>query len=117
MQLRPDVQAAHISAHLSLHVRRNHHSGETDVIKDPEKLIETLHEQIAALRSENNTQAERIEELEDAKRDFGPSVTRLHDAICEGRRQEAVDILKEVTGQDFRSVAQQHNLFPGRVPA
>jgi len=42
---------------------------------------------------------------------------RLHEAICEGRRDDAIDILNEVTGDNFRNVATQRNLFPDRVPA
>lgn len=40
----------------------------------------------------------------------------LHDAICEGRRQDAIDMLSSISGSYFRSVAQQRNLFPDRVP-
>lgn len=40
--------------------------------------------------------------------------TRLHEAICEGRKQDAVDILNEITGENFRSFREQKNLFPDR---
>lgn len=40
---------------------------------------------------------------------------RLHEAICEGRRQDAVDLLNEITGMSRRSVAAQMNLFPDRI--
>lgn len=40
---------------------------------------------------------------------------RLHDAICEDRRQDAIDIMNEITGYGFRSVREQANLFPSRV--
>lgn len=42
---------------------------------------------------------------------------RLHEAICEGRRQDAIDILNEISDDQFRSVREQHNLFPDRVTA
>lgn len=42
---------------------------------------------------------------------------RLHEAICEGRRQDAIDALNDIAGDNYRSVAEQHSLFPGRVPA
>lgn len=42
---------------------------------------------------------------------------RLYDAICEGRRDDAIEILAEITGERFRSIREQHNLFPDRVPA
>ena len=94
---------------------RGNHSGEADVITNPEKLIEELHEQIATLRSENNSLHTKIEELEDDAISFGLNEARMHDAICEGRRQDAIDILNEVTGGQYRSVREQANLFPGRV--
>lgn len=43
--------------------------------------------------------------------------TRLHEAICEGRRQDAIDILNEISDERFRSVCEQHNLFPDKVSA
>jgi hypothetical protein len=49
--------------------------------------------------------------------DFHVDADRLHDAICEGRRQDAIDILNDITGGQLRSVREQRNLFPGRVPA
>lgn len=42
---------------------------------------------------------------------------RLHDAICEGRRDDAIQILNDITGDRFMSIREQHNLFPDRVPA
>lgn len=57
-----------------------------------------------------------IPEAEDAP-DFDAEADRLHDAICEGRRQDAIDILNAVTGGQYRSVREQRNLFPDRVPA
>ena len=41
---------------------------------------------------------------------------RLHEAICEGRRQDAVDLLNEITGRHHRTVEAQENLFPHRAP-
>lgn len=49
--------------------------------------------------------------------DFFASSHRLHEAICEGRRQDAIDILNEISDERFRSVREQHNLFPDRVTA
>lgn len=54
--------------------------------------------------------------------DYGPTpheraVEAVYDAICEGRRQDAIDALQRVfPGYQFRSVAEQRNLFPERVP-
>lgn len=45
------------------------------------------------------------------------AASRLHDAICEGRRQDAIDILNDITNGQHRSVREQRNLFPDRVPA
>lgn len=57
----------------------------------------------------------RIEELEGTLIIAERDAADLHDAICEGRRQDAIDILNEVTGDNYRSVREQANLFPGRV--
>lgn len=43
------------------------------------------------------------------------TAARLHEAICDGRRQDAIDILTEEAGVQFRSVREQANLFPERV--
>lgn len=45
------------------------------------------------------------------------NANRLYDAICEGRRDDAIEIITEITGERFRSIREQHNLFPDRVPA
>lgn len=44
---------------------------------------------------------------------------QLHEAICDGRRQDAIDLLNELDlGQRrFPSVAEQHRATPGRVAA
>ncbi len=43
--------------------------------------------------------------------------SRLHDAICEGRRNDAIHILRDITGEFYRDVEAQNNLFPDRVPS
>lgn len=50
-------------------------------------------------------------------KDISADADRLHEAICEGRRDDAIDILNELSEWRLRSVAEQHNLFPDRVPA
>lgn len=40
----------------------------------------------------------------------------IHEAICEGRSQDAIDLLGEMTGEQFRTVEAQTNLFPHRAP-
>ncbi len=52
----------------------------------------------------------------DEMRRFDEATDRLYDAIVEGRRDDAIDILKSVTGGYLRSVAEQRNLFPERIP-
>lgn len=48
----------------------------------------------------------------------GDDASRMHDAICEGRRDDAIAILQELFPYErLRSVAEQRNLFPDRVPA
>ena len=39
-------------------------------------------------------------------------VNQIYDAICEGRRDDAIEILTGITGERFRSIRAQHNLFP-----
>lgn len=42
----------------------------------------------------------------------------LAEAICEGRRLDAMEMLKRAfPQQQFRSLAEHHRLFPNRVPA
>ena len=42
----------------------------------------------------------------------------LYDCIIENRRDDAIAYLRAMFPKyDFRSVAEQRNLFPGRVPA
>lgn len=47
--------------------------------------------------------------------EYAPDFDRLHEAICENRAQDAVDILTEITGTDFRPVSAHSYLFPDRV--
>lgn len=43
-------------------------------------------------------------------------VDALHEAICEGRKQDAIDILNRIFPEaNLRTVAAQSNLFPDRV--
>ncbi len=42
-------------------------------------------------------------------------IDRLHEAICDGRKQDAVDILSDISGRREWSVDEYANLFPGRV--
>lgn len=74
-------------------------------------------DEVEKLQSANNGLVEQVAELEAEARSFADAANRLHDAICEGRRQDAIDILNDVTGENYRSVAEQRNLFPDRVPA
>lgn len=63
-----------------------------------------------AIERENGELARKIA-------DISGEANRLHEAICEGRRDDAIDILNEITGDNLRNVATQRNLFPDRVPA
>lgn len=74
-------------------------------------------DEVANLQSENDKLTARIAELEAEFVSFGENADAMHDAICEGRRQDAIDALNYVTGGNYRSVAEQHNLFPSRVSA
>lgn len=68
----------------------------------------------------NSDHGDEISDLENkiaAMPDFNADADRLHDAICEGRRQDAIDILNDIVDGGLRSVREQNNLFPDRVPA
>ncbi len=123
MRLRQTVLAKDVPAYLPLHMRRNRHSGEADVRKIDElvRLAEQLRvaweDETDALIAENLKLQTKIDELEAEAISFDLDANRLHDAICEGRRQDAIDILNDVTGGCYRSLADQRNLFPDRVPA
>ena len=41
-------------------------------------------------------------------------LVRLHEAICENRKEDAIDVLREVSGEYLRTVPEQKHLFPGR---
>lgn len=47
--------------------------------------------------------------------EFKADCERLHEAICEGRAQDALDLLADITGGEFRDVKAQNFLFPDRV--
>jgi hypothetical protein len=72
-----------------------------------ESEVDGLNESVKALESDLNAKELAIE----------IDAERLHEAICEGRRQDAIDILSDMTNAHFRSVAQQKNLFGDRIPA
>ena len=49
---------------------------------------------------------------------FERDLDMLHDAICEGRRHDAVELLRQMfPDYGLRSLREQANLFPGRVEA
>jgi len=60
-------------------------------------------------------------ELQDALQDTTAEIAmgwldRLHEAICEDRKQDAIDILnEEFPNANLRSVKTQSRLFPNRV--
>lgn len=56
-------------------------------------------------------------DLRVAKQFIDGEADRLHEMICEGRRDDAIALLSEITGLRFRSVREWRNLFPERVPA
>lgn len=68
-------------------------------------------------------EAERGEEMSGPKSQqiLSPdeqTAVRLYDAICENRREDAIEELQRLFRRvQFRSIREQHNLFPDRVPA
>lgn len=58
------------------------------------------------------TYGDHLIDRDEAEGDFD----RMHEAICEGRAQDALDLLASITGLDFRPAAVQNRLFPARAP-
>lgn len=85
-----DAKAISRDAYLQ-RVRRNHYSGEADV-----------------------TMLRAHDEISDTERE----IYDLYDAIVEGRRDDAIGKMRSLFAlHEFRSVKEQRNLFPDRVPA
>ena len=80
----------------------------------------SLTEHGAAIQSEiaDDDPAEvRDAWLAEVKADLADQFTPIHEAICEGRKQDALDLLVAIipTGVVWRSVDSQNHLFPHRV--
>lgn len=53
---------------------------------------------------------------EEIQNEYTDHADRLHEAICEGRKQDAIDILNAILpAANLRSVSTQNSLFPHRV--
>ncbi len=74
-------------------------------------------DEVAQLETDNTKLQEKIEKLEDDMVLFDYHAERCHEAICAGNRDEAIRLLNLICHEEFRSVAEQRNLFPDRVPA
>ena len=104
-------------------MRRDNHSGEAEVksIDKIQQLLDGIRDdwraEVSALEAQVSELQDDVAKLEGEAVSFGENADRIHDAICEGRRQDAIDILNDVTGGNYRSVREQANLFPDRVPA
>lgn len=54
--------------------------------------------------------------LDEMSIDADPDLDAIHEAICEGRKQDALDLLSDMFPEaNFRRVADQNRLFPDRV--
>ena len=67
-----------------------------------------------ALDELQNAKAERDEELERHEHNLTLSHP-LHEAICEGRKDDAIYLLREMFDQHFNDADTYARLFPGRV--
>lgn len=72
---------------------------------------------LAADADEFDRVSHELYSLEMAGIETNSASDRLHEAICENRRDDAIEILNQLTGERFRPVREQHNLFPERVSA
>lgn len=78
---------------------------EGEVTKAGDKIIEFILQSQDADSIRDEIEAEFINEAD-----------RLHEAICEGRKQDAIDILNKILPDaGLRSAHDQINLFPNRV--
>lgn len=59
----------------------------------------------------------QLTKANEALDEWEASAPYLYSAICENRRDDAIAILSELTGERFRSIREQRNLFPERIPA
>ena len=55
-------------------------------------------------------------DADEEKASLDMDADRLHEAICEGRKQDAIDILNDIIpSANLRPVSTQNSLFPNRV--
>lgn len=80
-------------------------------------VAEAITEGLAHDKDEVEDLENKLTEARNAATVFADDAERLHIAICEGRRDDAIDILNEITGDRHRSIREQRNLFPDRIPA
>jgi hypothetical protein len=80
-----------------------------------------LTEQGAAIQSEisddDDPKETRDAWLAEVKANLADQFTPIHEAICEGRKQDALDLLFAIvpTGVTWRTADVQNHLFPHRV--
>lgn len=82
-----------------------------DAARDGDVVMKVEHDDEV---NELNAELDKLQAEVDAVAADGE---RIHEAICEGRRQDAIDLLRDITNLPLRSVREQANLFPQRVAA
>lgn len=81
------------------------YDSEGDVTKDGDKIIAFILQSQDADDIRDEIEAEFLAEAD-----------RLHEAICEGRKQDAIDILNKILpAANLRPAHVQNDLFPNRV--
>ena len=85
-----------------------------DALMDKDGLTDDGEE----IRDELADDDEREAWLDEVKGDLADQFTPIHEAICEGRKQDAIDMPVAIIPTSvnyWRSVAEQNRLFPDRV--
>lgn len=71
--------------------------------------------QIEDLENQRDAALDRVAEAEKAVAAFNADVYLLAEAISEGRKQDALDIIIDATGVTIPTAKAWANLFPNRV--
>lgn len=85
-----------------------------------EEFIAALHKENGDPTTDGNAIISALVDMDDVRDDimgeFLEDADRIHEAICEGRKQDAIDLLNQMIPEaNLRPAAVQNSLFPDRV--
>jgi len=102
-----DAMAEDVAVHAA--ERCNH----TDAIRAAMLCISIRNDEAVDFKVHSNLK----DEIENEREALARDAERLSELIGEGLRDDAISLLGEMMDQKFRSVREQRNLFPDRIPA